>query len=98
PMALLEAMALERPIVATAVGGIPGILRDGVNAVVVPPERPRDLARGIIRLLGDPDLAHRLGQEAAETARANFSNKDTAWRHLEVYRWVLAEKGSPRPG
>ena len=58
-MAILEAMALGRPVVATAAGGVPGIVKDGETGILVEPEEPKALAAGIEKLLTDPVLAER---------------------------------------
>lgn len=65
PNVLVEAMACGAPVVATPVGGIPEIIDDGSNGLLVPPEDPAALAAAIDQVLGDPDLGHRLGSAAA---------------------------------
>src|SRR5262249_16310210 len=64
PLALLEGMALERPIVASSVGGIPEMLVNGESGVLVPPEDAGALARALIGLLGDADRRARLAAAA----------------------------------
>jgi glycosyltransferase involved in cell wall biosynthesis len=64
PLALLEYMAGAAPIVATAVGGVPELLGDGEQGVLVAPGDPEAMAAGIARLLDDRDLARRLGAAA----------------------------------
>ena len=54
PIALIEAMALGRPCVATSVGGVPEVVSDGAQGVLVPPRDPDALAGGLVRLLADP--------------------------------------------
>lgn len=68
PMALLEAMAYSLPIVATAVGGVPEVVEDGVEALLVPPDDPEALAKSLARIAREPGLGERLG--AAAHARA----------------------------
>src|SRR5688572_3475310 len=58
---LLDAMACARPIVATRAGGIPEIVEDGVNGLLVPPRDARAMADGIVRALRDEALRARLG-------------------------------------
>ena len=55
PHALVEALAVGTPVVATAVGGVPEIVRDGENGVLVPPGDPEALAGGIRRALAERD-------------------------------------------
>jgi glycosyltransferase involved in cell wall biosynthesis len=88
PVALLEAMALSRPIVATTAGGIPEVVRDGETALLVPPGDPAALAEAILRLLNDVDLAARLGAAAAEVAKRDWSARSTAERLIDVYARV----------
>lgn len=72
PMALLEAMSAGVPVVATAVGGIPDAVEDGVSGILVPPEDPARLAAAVLDLLGDPDRAAATGRAARTTVRAAF--------------------------
>jgi glycosyltransferase involved in cell wall biosynthesis len=82
PLAILEYMAGAAPIVATAVGGVPELIEDGVHGLMVRPEDPRDLAAAMQRLLEDRALARRLGEAARERQRANF-DLDVVVRLLE---------------
>ncbi|HMF96680.1 MAG TPA: glycosyltransferase [Vicinamibacterales bacterium] len=66
---LLDAMAASRPIVATSAGGIPEIVENGVNGLLVPPRDAPSLAAAIVRALKDPALRQQLG--AAGFARVN---------------------------
>jgi glycosyltransferase involved in cell wall biosynthesis len=70
PVALMEALALGVPVVATEVGGIPELVRDGVEGRLVPPARPAPLAVAITGLLTDPALRSKLGEAAAARGRA----------------------------
>lgn len=72
PAAVLEWMAAGKPIVATAVGGIPAIIEDGVGGLLVPPRAPGALAEAIHRLLDDPALRERLGAAARHRQQADF--------------------------
>jgi L-malate glycosyltransferase len=67
PNALLEAMAMARPVVATAVGGVPELARDGVDGILTDTSVD-DVARGLERLLGAPAIAEEMGTRAAERA------------------------------
>ncbi len=70
--ALLEALAAGRPVVAAAVGGVPDLLRDGSNGLLVPPEDPDALARAVLRILREPEFGARLGREA-EKVRGRYT-------------------------
>lgn len=82
PLALLEYMAGAAPVVATAVGGIPEILEDGVSGLLVAPSNPAALAGALQRALGDQELARRLGKAARERQRAEY-DLDVVVRRLE---------------
>jgi glycogen synthase len=84
---LLEAMQAGLPIVACKTGGIPDVIEDGVNGLLVPPGNPGALARAIDRLLADRDLARRLSEEARQQAR-DYDWEVLAERVLRVYQGV----------
>lgn len=69
PNTLLEASAAGLPIVATAVGGIPEMLHDGRDALLVAPDDPEALAGAVQRVLSEPGLAERLSEAAAVNAQ-----------------------------
>ena len=72
PVALLEAMSSGLPCVATAVGGVPGVLADG-GGIVVPAQDPAALADGLSSLIRDPGARARLGLEARKTILSRFN-------------------------
>jgi glycosyltransferase involved in cell wall biosynthesis len=73
PLKLAEYMACGRPVVAPAVGDLPGLLHDGVDAMLVPKADARALAQAVTLLQDDPSLAARIGEEARRTAVATWS-------------------------
>jgi len=73
PLALLEGMALRRPIVASAVGGIPEMLEDGRSGILVAPDDATALANAVRPLLQEPGRARALGEAAHERLRTRFS-------------------------
>jgi glycosyltransferase involved in cell wall biosynthesis len=91
PIALLEAMALARPIVASRVGGIPEVVRDDVSGVLVPPADPAALSRAIVRVLRDGELGARLGAAARDGAERDWSSQRMVERTARVYDEVLDE-------
>ncbi len=91
PVAILEAMALSRPVVATAAGGVPGIVKDGETGLLVEPEDPEALADGIRRMLSDRDLANRLAGAARELVDKEYGLEPMVRATEEVYRQVLGE-------
>lgn len=84
PVSLLEAMHCGKPVVAARTGGIPELVTDGEDGLLVDVE-PSAIAAGILRLLDAPDLAARLGARAAETARARFTWERVADDYARVY-------------
>jgi glycosyltransferase involved in cell wall biosynthesis len=88
PIALIEAMALGRACVATSVGGIPEVVRDPGQGLLVPPRDPDALAGGLVRLLQDPGLRDRMG--AAARGRAlDFDIRKAVRRMEQVYAGLL---------
>jgi glycosyltransferase involved in cell wall biosynthesis len=101
PVAVLEAMAASRPIVATRVGGVPECLEDEITALLVPPADPAALGGAIRRLLTDRDFAAELGRRAHVTARDRFSVESQAPRVEAVFERVVARcrsRGGSKPG
>src|SRR4051794_39716177 len=72
PNVLVEAMAAGAPVVATNVSGIPELVQDEVNGLLIPPEDPHALADALIRLHEDRELAHRLTANAKRTVSDRF--------------------------
>jgi glycosyltransferase involved in cell wall biosynthesis len=69
---VIEAMAMRKPVVATAAGGPTEIIRPGHDGLLVPPRDPRPMAECIIRLLRDRELAAKIGSAGLETVRARY--------------------------
>lgn len=85
PVSLLEAMAAGKAIVTTRVGGIPEVVSDHQEALLVEPNNPAALAAAMSELASDPDLASRLGRQAAAKAGAEYSVAATVQKLEEVY-------------
>src|ERR1700751_3099138 len=83
--AVLEYMAAARPIVATAVGATPELIRDGVHGLLVPPGDPGALAAAMDRLLTDRSLACRLAEAARERAVKRYSRSAMVRRFESFY-------------
>lgn len=88
--ALLEAMALGKPVIASAAGGNVEVVRHEVDGLLVPPLDAAAWAAAIERLLSDPALAARLGQAARPRARVTFALERTVESTLALYRRLLA--------
>jgi glycosyltransferase involved in cell wall biosynthesis len=96
----LEAMACGTPVVGSAVGGLLDSVDDHRTGVLVPPQDPRALADAAARLLANPSLRSRMGEEAAARVRQHFTWPQIARSTLEIYRRFVPEDGSAasRPG
>ena len=90
-LVLVEAMAAQRPVVATAVSAIPEVVHDGETGLLVPPHDPPALARALLRLCGDPAWRARLGAAGAARVQAHF----TAARMVRETLAVYAEARAP---
>ena len=85
PMALLEAMAMALPVVVTAVGAMPGVVRDGTDGRVVPAEDAAALAAALDALAAQPGQRQQFGEAAAERARALYGIEQMVDGLMEVY-------------
>jgi glycosyltransferase involved in cell wall biosynthesis len=90
PMAIAEAMAVGRPVVATRVGGIPDLVADGVTGKLVEPDDDEELAHSLSALLVDETSRASLGSAARTAACARFNADIVAERHAELYKAVAA--------
>ncbi|WP_279165375.1 glycosyltransferase [Thermus scotoductus] len=91
PLSVMEAMAAGKPVIATAVGGVPELVQDGKSGVLVPPGDVEALAEAILRLAGDVHLRRQLGQEAFKQARERFDVSVMVKGYETLYE-VLLEK------
>jgi L-malate glycosyltransferase len=89
---LLDAMACGRAIVATHAGGIPEIVEDGVNGLLVPPRDARALAEAIGRELKDPDLREQLGKAGFDRVCARFTVERMVEQTASVYQRLVTRK------
>ena len=96
PMSVLEAMAAGLPVVASAVGGVPELVRDGETGTLVPPRDSAALAAAIRRLVADAALRERLGEAGRLRAEREFSLAGFRRAHLEIYRAALRPKRTCR--
>lgn len=85
PMALFEAMASETPVVATAVGDVPLILKHGELGLVVPPNDPVALANGILSCMNDRERAGELARKALDQVSVAYSSSRMASEYAKIY-------------
>lgn len=93
-VALLEAAYHSRPIVCTRVGGVPEIVTDGYDGLMVEPDDPAAMAERILTLIHSSELGARLGAHARETLFARFQWRDRIKDYLEIFEG----RGSPAHG
>jgi glycosyltransferase involved in cell wall biosynthesis len=90
PLALLEAAAMGKPIVATDIDGVREVIQDGQTGILVPPGNPEKLAQAVLRLLQNKDLAHKLGENARTTILGAFTLsrmiEETEQLYLRLYQ------------
>jgi glycosyltransferase involved in cell wall biosynthesis len=85
PIALLQAMAAGLPVVASRVGGVPDIVRDGADGLLVDPRDPTALAAALRRLAGDPALRARIGASARRRVADRYTLERCVHDLLDVY-------------
>lgn len=90
---LLDAMAQGLPIVATRVGGVPEIVHDGVNGILIDPERPDELRASILRLLAAPEQRRAFGEHGRSIA-ADYTAEAMGRKYMELYRSALGSAAS----
>lgn len=86
---LLEAMAMERAVVATAVGGTPELIEHDESGLLVPPGDPAALRDALARLIGDAELRQRLGRAARRRVEAEFSLEAMVAETIDLQRQVV---------
>jgi len=94
---LVEAMAAGRPLVASNVGGIPDLISQGENGVLVPAADPKALARELVFLISHPDTRKEMGKKGRRMA-ARFGTVSMVQKIEQLYHDVLAEKAPSGEG
>jgi glycosyltransferase involved in cell wall biosynthesis len=92
PNVLLEAMALEVPVVATRIAGVPRLIRDGDNGLLIDPGDTEGLAHALTRLLEDAGLRSRLGRAGRRTIEADYSFDARMQKFRALYDQLLGER------
>ena len=92
PNVVLEALACGTPVVATAVGGIPEQVEDGVTGFLMPPGDAEAMADAVVALLTDEALQERLGENAAEDARKRFDLDRQVSEYIEWYQALIESR------
>ena len=95
PTVLIEALAMEIPVVATRVSGIPELVRHGDTGLLVEPDDPAALAAALARLLADPGLSRRLAAAGRKLVVAEFNSRRSAARLLELFAGAINSRQPP---
>jgi hypothetical protein len=93
-IAILEAMACKKPVVATTVGGIPEIIENGKNGILVEPDNPAVLAEALLTVLRDPGLQKTLANNGYATVHERFRSEKTGSTYEMAFAELL-DSGSP---
>lgn len=97
PNTVIEALACGTPVVATAVGGIPEQIEEGVTGFLTPRGDAEAMAARIAQLLADEELRRKMGAKAAEVARERFNLDRQVDEHLEWFADIVATWQPPGP-
>jgi glycosyltransferase involved in cell wall biosynthesis len=89
PIAALEAMALKKPVVATRVGGVSEVIKDGVSGDLVEPGNPEAFAAALLRMLADGERRRSYGLAGREIVANEFSRGIMVRRMAHVYRSLM---------
>ena len=92
----MEAMSAGKPVVATAVGGVPEVVADGQTGLLVEPEDPKALAAAVRSLLDDPERAREFGDQGRRRAAQLFDLRLMLERTRAVYADLIREQIPPR--
>lgn len=91
-ISILEAMAKTKPVVATGVGGVPEIIQDGINGFLVPPRSAESLAKKILFLLKNEEIACKIAQKGRKRIEKYFSIDETVSKTEELYETLTRTK------
>lgn len=90
PLSVLEAMACGLPVVAPKIGGIPEVISNEAEGILVDPPSLENFMNASLRLIDDPQLRCKLGQRASEKVRSLFSSSSMAKKYRDLYSDLLA--------
>jgi glycosyltransferase involved in cell wall biosynthesis len=88
-MTILEAMAASRPVIATRVGAIPSVIKDGETGLLVDAGDADGLRDALAHLLSDSDLCQRFGAAGHDWVRRNYTSEAMAMKYRQMYGEVL---------
>ncbi|NNG46948.1 MAG: glycosyltransferase family 4 protein, partial [Deltaproteobacteria bacterium] len=96
PQAILQAMAMARPVVASPIGGIPEVVRPGVTGLLCPPGDAPAFADALVGLAADPALRERLGRAGRDLVHSGYTVTATGERTEAFYSRLASMKGYHR--
>ncbi|MEW5958584.1 MAG: glycosyltransferase [Chloroflexota bacterium] len=96
PVSILEAMAMSKPVVATAVGGVPELVVDGQTGRLISPHCPQSIAGAVVALLKEPAAAQQMGRAGRSHVEEHFTLPKMIVQIEAVYDELLAARGSFR--
>jgi glycosyltransferase involved in cell wall biosynthesis len=96
PMALLEAMAAKRPVIATKVGAIPKVIENTEIGILIEPKDILGLRDAMMSLIDDPEKMGLLARRGFERVYTDFSSDEMSKHYLELYKEIT--NPAPRPG
>jgi glycosyltransferase involved in cell wall biosynthesis len=85
----LEAMAMGKPVIGTRVGGVPEVIREGVNGLLVPPGDPQALGGAIVGLLSNIEAARAMGRAGRSIVEREFTVEHMCQRMFDLYSGLL---------
>jgi len=86
PFAILEAGLAGLPTIATSVGGVPEIIKDMQNGILVPPQNPKEISEAIVYLLENPEKQKEFGEEIKKTIVSFFSLEKMLSEMIKLYQ------------
>lgn len=89
PITILEAMSRKLPVIATSVGGIPEVIENYKEGILIPPENPKELAKAINKLLDNKNLREELAENAYKKIKENYSIEQYAEKILDLYKQLI---------
>jgi glycosyltransferase involved in cell wall biosynthesis len=90
PMVILEAMAFGKPIIASNVGGIPEIIKNGINGFLVEPKTPIEIEKYLDILASDPEIGNIIGKRNRELIEAEYTYKNMAQKTIQIYEKMIS--------
>jgi glycosyltransferase involved in cell wall biosynthesis len=97
PNSIIEAMAASLPVIATRVGGVPELIEDGVNGLLVDPHAPSELGQAILALASDAERRRAMGEHSAVKVRQQFTLERSVERYEQLYARVSGARSRRRP-